>query len=109
MVRDMSEGQDQITLLTNLVQSLLQLAGTTGPAVMPGVIYTRPQLERNLAISPATMTVWIDAGLKRYRPATKKDLFNGSKVIEFIENNADLAYPKDAKEKAERRKKNRIK
>lgn len=102
------QGQnDQIQILHNLVQSLLQLIGPSAPAIIPGALYTRPQVENNLGMSPQTTTLWIDHGLKPYRAATRADLFMGDDVIEFVKMHDGLKHPKDYKAKVEQRKRGR--
>lgn len=98
---------NQIELLNTLIQTLLQLLGPSAPAVMPGALYTREQLERNIGHGNTTTTLWLDSGLKRYRPGTRSDLFMGDEVIAFVKANPNLHRPDNYKAKINQRKKGR--
>lgn len=100
-------GQDEI--IATIVNSFTQLMGATAPAIMPGVLYTRSQVERNLGISPDTVTLWLDNGLPSFRPGTRSDMIMGSDVIDFVRNNRTLTRPASYKEKIEQRKRGRKK
>lgn len=98
---------DQMEAMQTLVASLLKLLGPQAPAVIPGALYRRDQIQGNLGISDHTVTLWMDNGLARYKPATRVDLFMGDDVIEFVKTHPDLKHPENYKAKIEQRKKGR--
>lgn len=108
MVENMSDGQvqtDQIAIINNLMNAVAALTGPKAPAIVPGGIYIRSQVEENLRISDKTLTWWIDNGLRVYRPATSKDLMFGEDIISFVRENPELLAPKSNQEKQSQRKK----
>lgn len=100
---------DQLALISTVLQSLTQLVGPSRPAIVPGAIYTSSQLEANLGISSNTTTLWLDHELKFYRPGTRQNLFLGDEVIEFIKQHPRLARPVNYQQKLDQRKKGRTK
>jgi hypothetical protein len=54
------------------------------PMLMPGAIYSRQQLQRNLMVSPHTVTEWIRDGLKPLPRSGKNMLFASDDVIAFL-------------------------
>lgn len=97
----------QMEAMQTLVNSLLKLLGPQAPAVIPGALYRRDQIEANLGISENTTTLWMDNGLAKYKPATRADLFLGDDVIEFVKSHPELKRPENYKAKVEQRKKGR--
>jgi len=100
---------DQLQALQTLLQSLLHLIGPQAPAVIPGALYTRNQIESNLGIGDKTTTLWIDHGLKPYTPGTRKQLFLGEEVINFVKTHEDLEHPENYRARVEQRKRGRSK
>ena len=105
----MSVDQAQFDNLTKLVDTLLAMVGVSAPAIVPGALYTRTQIEQNLGIGNGTTTLWMDHGLKSYRPGTRSDLFLGSDVIAFVAENRELKRAGSYREKQEQRAKGRVK
>jgi hypothetical protein len=104
----MSQEQNpDFQILTQLVQSMLQMMGPAAPAVIPGALYTRKQIERNLSTGDKTVTWWKDNGLIAYKPATLSELFLGTDVIEFVKEHPDLRAPENYKQRIQQRKKGR--
>jgi hypothetical protein len=56
------------------------------PALMPGAVYTRAQLENNLRKSPNTITEWLRQGMKPLPGAGRGMLFLADDVIAFLKN-----------------------
>lgn len=54
------------------------------PALMPGAVYRRQQLQDNLRVSPNTISAWIRDGLKPLPRSGKGHLFLADDVIEFL-------------------------
>lgn len=87
----------QMQIFNQLLMSLTQMLGPRAPAIIPGALYVRGQMEGNLGTGTTTTAFWIEQGLKVYRPATRSDLFLGDDVIQFIKNNPELKRPENYK------------
>jgi hypothetical protein len=54
------------------------------PVLIPDGLYDIDTIVHNLGVSPATIRDWERAGLRFFKPNTRKKLAYGADVIEFI-------------------------
>lgn len=102
-----SSRQEQFDILLKLIVTLTEnRQPTAAPAIVPGCLYTRGQVESYLGIGDGTTTIWIDFfDLQPIQPGTAKQYFLGSEVIDFmVKNRNGIIKPKTSKAKADARK-----
>ena len=101
-----SARQEQFDILLKLVVTLTENLQAMAPAIVPGCLYTRQQVEKYLGVGNVTVTGWSDFhGLDPLKPGTRSEFFLGSEVIQFMtENRNGINKPKTPKAKADARK-----
>ena len=69
------------------------------PAIEPGAIYTRQQVQKNLHVGCDTFAFWLDNGLRVVQPGTKSMFVLSDDLLKFLAEYKPQRRPKTYTEK----------